>query len=90
MLSTLGEILLGEILFCVINDPIRADGSHHFRIPRTAYASHNRAKRLGDLHRERTHASRRTIDQDLLPRLNPSLVAKTLQCGECRHRYRSR
>src|SRR5262249_27280596 len=84
-LPTLGEILLG-----VINDPICADGSDHVHIPRTAYAGHIGAEPLGDLHCERTHASRRTVNQDLLARLNVSLVAKTLQCGECRHRYGSR
>src|SRR5713101_5164859 len=84
-LSTFGEILLG-----VINDPICADGSDHVHIPRTAHAGHICAKRLGDLHSERTHTSSRTVNQDLLARLNLSLVAKTLQCGECRYRCRSR
>src|SRR6266852_7954283 len=79
----------GEILLRVINDPICADGSDHVHVPRTAYAGHLCAERLGDLHSEGTHASRRTVNQDLLPRLNVSLVAKTLQCGECRHRCRS-
>src|SRR5216683_7734087 len=80
----------GEILSSVINDVIRADGSDHVHIPRTAYASNIRPEPLGDLHSERTHTSRRTVNQDLLARLNLSLVAKTLQCGECRHRCRSR
>src|SRR5216683_4316816 len=83
--STFGEILVG-----VINNVICAEGSDHVHIPRTAYAGHLCAERLGDLHSERTHASGRTVNQDLVPRLNVSLVAKTLQCGECRHRYRSR
>src|SRR5215470_12370484 len=80
----------GEILPGVINDPICADGSHHFHIARAAYAGHICAERPGDLHCERTDASRRTVDQDLLPRLNLPLVTKTLQCGECCDRYRSR
>src|SRR5713101_5528180 len=84
-LSTFGEILLG-----VINDPICADGSDHVHIPRTAHAGHICAERLGDLHSERTHTSSRNVNQDLLARLNLSLVAKTLQCGECRYRCRSR
>ena len=45
---------------------------------------------LGDLHGERAHASRRAVDQDLLPRLNLSLVAKTLQRGDRRDRDRCR
>src|SRR5437660_8683926 len=84
-LPTFGEILLG-----VINDVICADGPDRVHVPRTAYASNLCAKRFGDLHSERTHASGRTVNQDLLPRLNLSLVAKPLQCGECCHRYRSR
>jgi hypothetical protein len=80
-LPTRGEILLG-----VVNDPICADGSNHVHIPGTAYAGHIRAERLGDLHGERTHASRCTIDEDHLPRPNPSLVAKTLQSRESRNR----
>src|ERR1700733_7083914 len=80
---------VGEILLGVINDMICADRSNHVDIPCAAHAGHLYAKGLGDLNGERTHASRRTINQDLLPRLNLSL-AKSLQCGECRHRYRSR
>src|ERR1700721_1654011 len=80
----------GEILLGIVNDPIYADGSNHVHISCTAHAGHICAERLGDLHSERTHASRCTIDQDLLPRLNLSLVAKTLQSGECRNRYTSR
>src|SRR5579863_8098176 len=74
---------LSEILPSVINDVICADGSDHAYIPYTAYAGDLSAERLGDLHSERTHAPRRTVNQDLLPRLNLSLVAKTLNCGEC-------
>src|ERR1700733_12930169 len=84
-MPTLGEILLG-----VINDLICADGPDPVDIPRTAYAGHRCAERLGDLHGERTHASRRTVYQDFLARLNVALVAKTLQCRECTHRHSSR
>src|SRR5690349_15104279 len=77
---------LREILSRIINHLIRADGPDDFYISRAAYTSHIRAERLGDLHSERTHTSRRTINQDLLPRLNVSLVPETLQCGECRDR----
>src|SRR5215831_12238085 len=82
---TLREILLG-----VINGMICADRPDQPYIPRAAHASDLRTERLGDLHRERTHASRRTVNQDLLPRLNVSLVPKTLQRSKCRHRYGSR
>src|SRR5712692_8864448 len=79
-----------EILSRIIDDVICADGSDHFNVPRTAHARNFRAERLGDLHSERTHASRGAIVQDLLPRLNLSLVAKTLQGGKSRYRDRSR
>ena len=71
-----------EIRQFVVNHVIRADGADHFHISGAAYSGHLRAERLGDLHRERTHASRRTVDQNLLPRLNLSLVAQALQGGQ--------
>src|SRR5208282_2157689 len=80
----------GEILPGVIDDLIRAEGSNHVHIPRTAYAGNIRAERLGNLHSERAYAARRTVDQDLLTRLKLPFVAKSLQCGECRYRRRSR
>src|SRR6266852_2693844 len=48
------------------------------------------AEGLGDLHSERTDTSRRAVNQNLLSWLNLSLVAKTLQCSDCRNRYRRR
>src|SRR5882724_10088941 len=80
-------VTLGEILLSLISDLIRADGSDHFHIPRTAYAGDFRAERLSDLHSEGTDASRRTVNQGLLSRLDVPVVAKTLQCGESRYRY---
>jgi hypothetical protein len=44
-----------------------------------------RSEGLGDLPSERPHASRRTIDQDLLPWLDLPLIAKSLEGGECGH-----
>src|SRR6267143_5764960 len=85
MFSTFREILSG-----VINQRVCADGSDHFNVPRTANARNFSAERLGDLHSERTHASSRTVNQDLLPRLDLSLVAKALQGGDSRQGYRSR
>src|SRR5215471_2344661 len=84
-LPTLSEILLG-----VINDPISTDGSHHVHISRTAYRGNLCAEGFGDLDRECTHASRRSINQNFLPRLDLAFVAKPLQCGECRNSYRAR
>jgi hypothetical protein len=37
-------------------------------IPRAANTGHVRPERFGDLHGERTHTSRRSVDQNLLPR----------------------
>jgi hypothetical protein len=52
----------GEILFGVIDDAIRTDGSDHVYVRRTAYARHIRGERLCHLDCERTDASRRTVD----------------------------
>src|SRR3972149_721975 len=77
-----------EILPGVIDDPVCADRSDHVHVPRAAHTRHVRPERLGDLHGKRTHTSRRTVDQDLLPRPNPSFVTQALQGGGCRHWYR--
>src|ERR1035437_9795997 len=77
---------LGEVIPRVVDDPVRADRLHQVNVPRTAYAGHIRAKRLGDLHAESAHASRSAVHQDLLPRMNPALVAEALQRSACRNR----
>jgi len=79
-LPTLGKVLLG-----IIDDLVCADRSDHVHVPRAADAGHVRAERLGDLHGERPHASRRTVDQDLLPWLDLALIANSLEGGECGH-----
>src|SRR5258708_35117838 len=48
------------------------------------------AERLRDLDGERAHASRRTVDQALLPRLHAALVAQGLQGRQRGQRYGSR
>src|SRR5437763_9906918 len=78
-----------EILSGVVNCRVCANGSNHVDIASAAHSGHICAERLGDLHREGTHASRRAINQDLLPRLKLSLVAKTLQGSEPGDGYRS-
>src|SRR5215470_18146173 len=85
MVPACGEILLG-----VINHVVCAQRSDQVYIPRTTDASHLCTQRLGDLHGEGPHASRRTVHQDCLPRLKVSHVAKTLQGGECCYRDGSR
>src|ERR1700726_3712379 len=70
---------LGEILFGVINHVICAERSDKINISSTAYASNFSAERFGDLHRESPDTAGRAIDQNLLPRLNLSFVAHTLQ-----------
>ena len=61
-----------------------AEVSDHFHISRAAYGSDFRAEPFGNLHGECAHTSRCPVHQDRLPRLNASLVAKTLQRGERR------
>src|SRR3990172_2795245 len=78
--------VFGEIFLRVINDLVCANRAHHVQIPRAAHASDFSLERFGNLHRKRTHTTGRTINQNLLPRLNLSFIAKTLQGGECRYR----
>ena len=78
-----------EVRAGVIHHPVGADGTDHLHVPGAADAGHVRAERLGDLHRERSDASGRAVDQNPLSRLDPS-CAQTLQCGEPRKRNRGR
>src|SRR5437763_3072789 len=77
----------GEIFLRVINDVVCTNRAHDVHIPRAAYGSHFSPKRFGKLHRKRTDTSRRTMNQNLLPLLNASFIAKALQGGESRLRY---
>ena len=72
----------GEVVLGVVDDVVGADGSNQVHVSRAAHPGHFRSECLGDLHGERTHASRGTVDQDLLARFDLSLVSKTLQGGE--------
>src|SRR6266576_945817 len=79
-----------EILFRVINDAIRAERADKIDIARAADAGHIRAQRLGYLHGKRADTSRCTINQDLLPLLNLSFVANSLQSRDAGYIDRSR
>src|SRR5436309_10235454 len=79
--------IFGEIFLGVINDLVCANRAYHVHIPRAAHASDFSPERFGNLHRKRPHTTRRTINQHLLSWLNASLVAQTLQGGDCRYRY---
>src|ERR687893_3008252 len=74
VLPTSGEVLLG-----VVDDVVCAERSDQLYVPRAAHAGHLSVEGLGDLHGEGPHASRRPDDQDLVPWLDPSVVAQTLQ-----------
>src|SRR5260370_30370459 len=69
-LPTLGEVLVG-----VVDDMVCTDGADHVHVLRTADTGHLGAVGLGDLHRERSNASRGTIDQDLPAWLDLCLIA---------------
>src|SRR5207248_5651242 len=66
------------------NHVIGSERSDNVQISSAAHDGHICAERFGDLHRERAHASRRAVDQDLLPRLDLSFVAYSLQCRDTR------
>src|SRR5918997_5403903 len=74
VLPTSGEVLLG-----VVDDVICAERSDQLYVPRAAHAGHLGVEGLGDLYGQGPYASRRTDDQDLVPRLDPPVVAQTLQ-----------
>src|SRR5436305_10970162 len=76
----------GEIFLRVINDVVCTNRAHYVQIPRAAYGSHFSPERFGNLHCKRTDTTRRTMNQDLLPLLNVSFIAKALQGGESRLR----
>ena len=79
--------IFGEIFLSVINDLVCTNRAHHVQFPRAAHASYFSPERFGNLHRKRTHTTRRTINQNPLSWLNLSFIAKTLQGGDCRKRY---
>src|SRR3712207_6117538 len=76
---------LGKVLPRVVNDMVRADRPDHVHVSRAAHACYLSSERLGNLHSERSDASRRTIDQDLLPPLNLTSIANGLEGGEASH-----
>ena len=71
--------IVGEIFFCVINDLICPDRERHVQVSRTAYGSHFSPKGFGNLYCERANTTRRSVDENLLPRLNLPFVAQALQ-----------
>jgi hypothetical protein len=71
----------------VVDDVVRTDRPDQVHVPRAAHAGHVRSERLRDLNGEGAHAPRRTDDQDLLPWLDPSVIAQTLQRGQRGQRY---
>src|SRR2546429_1694481 len=78
--------IFGEIFWGVINDMFCPNRAHHVHIPRAAHASHFSPERFGNLHRKRSHTTRRTMNQHLLSWLNLSFSAQALQGGDCRER----
>src|SRR5258708_32437318 len=76
--------IAGEIFFCIVNDMVCTHRACHVQIPRATHGRDFSPERCGYLHRERTDPTRRTVDQNLLPRLYLSFIAKTLQRDERR------
>ncbi len=75
--------VLGEVFLRVINDLVRTYRAHRVQFPGAVHASHFSPEGFGNLHRERAHTTACTIDQDTLPWLNLSLVAKSLEGEDC-------
>src|SRR5579872_967048 len=75
----------GEVLARVVDDMVSADRADHLRVLRAADSGHLGAESLGDLYGERTDATGRAVDQDLLAGLDLALIAKQLESRRCRH-----
>src|SRR5258708_36686041 len=72
----------GDIFLRVINDLVCTNRAHYVQIPRAAYGGGFSPKRLGKLHRQRTHTTTHTMNQNLLPLLNVSFIPKPPQGGD--------
>ena len=81
---------VAEILAGAVDHVIGAIPADQVDLRRAANARHLGAERLGELHRERAHATTRADDQHLLPRQHPALVAQTLERRDARDRHRRR
>jgi hypothetical protein len=81
---------LREVFLRVVDHVICAKRAHHRHVPRAAHAGDVRAERFGDLHGVRTDTARCTVDQDLLPCVNSSLIAQRLKRGDCSDGNRGR
>src|SRR3972149_9251286 len=79
--------ILGEIFLGIVNHMIGPKRARLLQIPRAAHGSDFSAERFGYLHRKRSHPTRCPIDQNLLPRMNLSFIAQTLQGSEGSHWY---
>src|SRR3989304_4854094 len=79
--------ILGEIFFGVVNDMVCPNRARLVQIPRAAHGCDFSPERFGYLHRKRSHPTRCPIDQNLLPRMNLSFIAQTLQGSESSHWY---
>jgi hypothetical protein len=71
----------------IVDHVVGANRSHKVDTSRPAHARHLSAERLGDLDGECAHAARGAVDQDVLPRLKLTFVAKALERGHPGDRY---
>jgi hypothetical protein len=69
----------GEVLARAVDYSIRAERPDQIQLVRSHPRGELGAEGLGDLDDEGSHAAARPVDQDRLPRLDPSLVPKPLQ-----------
>ena len=72
----------GEVLAGVVDDVVGAERPDQLQVPGAAHPGHLGAEPLGQLDGEGADAARRPDDQDLVARLDPSLVAQALQGGQ--------
>src|SRR5260221_10136208 len=79
--------IFGEIFFCVINDMSCPKLAYKVQVPRAAHGCNFSDEHFSKLHRKFTNATRRAINENLLPALNVPFVAQGLYSGQCRDSY---
>src|SRR5687767_4144020 len=79
--------ILSEVFLSIVNDMVSTERARQVQISRAAYSCDLGSKRFGDLYCKRPHTARCSIDQNFLPCLNLSVIAKALQGDYGRFRY---
>jgi len=75
--QVVGTPILGEVLPRVINNLVRAERAHERQLLRVVYPGDLGSIQLGQLHGVHARAAAGTIDQHLLPGLDPMPLSQS-------------